>query len=112
MGVGFAAFAEGAVEEVAAVELDAWLCGGDAHDAPACGGVHFGNGAWAEAGATVEHPVVVVARAVGELFVRVLDAFADGVGRSEVERCPGDFADFSCGDEAGVDGGVVRCGDA
>ena len=74
---GAALARQGAIEEVAGVELDAGLVGGHFHGAARGGRVHGSGGLLPGGG--VQNPVVVVA--AGHLR----HALADGVGRGKVE---------------------------
>src|SRR6185437_12648159 len=75
-----------AVEEIAAVELQAGLGGVDPHPPPAFWIIRLGRQRGSGATAAIEHIVEVVA--AGEVQLRVVgaDAFADGRGTGEVER--------------------------
>ena len=77
--------AEFAIEEIAAIELNARLGGEHFHGAP---GGRFVNlrGHGKRAILVVEYPVVVVAAAEFHLLVIGFDALADGGGRGEVKR--------------------------
>ena len=105
-GVFLAVFSgRGAVEEVAAVELDTGLVSGDLHGAAGLRVVE--GGGVAEAILFGEHPAVIVASAEGEGFVLDSDAVADGGRFGEVKRRACDRIEFSGRDQAGVCGEVV-----
>ena len=106
LGVGGSGFSfQGAVEEVAGVELDAGFGGGDGEDSSGGRVVDFGGFLHGSGWAT-EDPIMVVAVGDLELVVRGIDALADGGGFAKIERSSGDGRDAG-GDEAGVDGSVA-----
>src|SRR5215213_5561525 len=98
---------QGAVEEVARVELDAGLVGEDLQYPPAARVLQPGRQLQPGA-APVEHPVVVVAAADLELLEAVVtDALADPGRTGEVHRRAGHRVDGPGGDQGGVDRGVA-----
>src|ERR1700758_4866854 len=92
------------VKEIASVELDAGLRGRDFEHTSASGLVGARRQREAVAFA-VDDPVVVVAVAEDDLFVRVVDAGADPGGSGEIERRALDRAEFAGGDEVLIDRG-------
>lgn len=110
-GRGAAGAGQGAVEEVARVELESGLVGGDAQGA--AGGVlaQGGDVLGAVGDALVEHPVVVEALGGDQLRVGVPDVPADRLGPAEVEGRAGHPGQFSGGDQARVGGGEAGGGD-
>src|ERR1019366_789156 len=93
---------EGAVEEIAGVELNARLGGEHFHHA--AGGGPFDARRESEARAfAIDHPIVVVAMAELELFVVLVGARADGGGLGEIEGRAGDGLELAGGDQAGID---------
>ena len=102
MGVRLAAFADrGAVEEIAAVELDAGFLRPH-FQGPARSGLRDDGRERELAGLIVEHPVVIVAAGELQLFLWRVDALADTVRVREVERRAGDAGEFAGGDKAGI----------
>ena len=100
--------ANGAVEEVSAVELYAGLVGVDREcDA---GGGRCEHGGWeGDVAVGGKHPVVVEAVAVGNLFVvEQLQVAAYGLGRGEVHRSAGYWENLACRHVGAVDGS--ECG--
>ncbi len=78
--------AVGAVEEVAAVELQRNLVALNLYAAPARGVVEVGNDDHRLVVRTVDDPVVVISRAMAQLLVALTHALAYGVRLAEVER--------------------------
>src|SRR6266508_2533857 len=97
---------QGAVQEVARVELDARLVGEDLQD-PAASRVGQPRRQLQPGAAPVQHPVVVVAAADDELRVAVADARTDRGRPGEVQRRAGHRGDLAGGDQGRVDRGVV-----
>ena len=98
---------DGAVEEVAAVDLDAGLVGEDLEVDAGGGAVKLRGGSVDVAGG-IQHPVVVIAVAVADLLVVGGDAVADEVCRAEVERRAFHGSDFARGHKRVVHRRVVR----
>ena len=107
--VFLAAFAgDFAIEEVAAVELDAGLVGEDFHRATGFRVVEGGGGA--HAFAIAQDPAVVIAATEFEGFVFDFNALADGGGLGEIKGSVRDGVDASGGDQARI-GGQIAVGE-
>src|SRR6185437_11606291 len=76
----------GAVEEVARIELQAWLARIQAQDAPAGGRFHLCHEARFGTAGVADHPVHVVTLADQQLTgMAIADVLADGFGMAEIE---------------------------
>ena len=71
------------VQKIAGVELHSWLGGQDLQHSSAGGFVHQGGTGEAVVLA-VDHPVVIIAVSQNQLFIVLVDAFADRSGLAEV----------------------------
>ena len=98
---------DGAVEEVAGVDLDAGLVGVDLQ-VDAGGRAPELDGDLRDVALGVQDPVVVVAVAVADLLVVGGDVTADSVRGTEVERGVQHRGDFTRGHIGVVHRGVVR----
>ncbi len=95
------------VEEIATVELDGRLVGGDLHHAPGFGILHAGG----ELHTLVfrKHPRVVVTAAEFQCFEISVHPLSDFSRLGEIHRRAIDGGDLTGRDEADVGGQVARC---
>src|SRR5690348_3289907 len=108
VAVGDAALAvDAAVEEIAAVKLNARLRGQDFQFPSRFFVVNAGGEDEAGLVIAIQDEIVVVALAEFELLVVVIDARADGRGFAKIEGSACDIFEFSGGNEGGVDGGEL-----
>ena len=104
MHICCSAFAfQGAVKEVAAVELDAGLGGVDPQQ-PAGSGLIYFRSFSDFAACPVQYPVVIVAFAEMELLVVRLNPFADPGGLLEIKWRRGYWPEFAGGNQRGIYG--------
>src|SRR5262249_16835884 len=94
-----------AVEEIARVELQAWLGRRDLHRTPALR-IRQSRRELEAGSLPFQHPVVIVALAVLELLIAVLDARADDGRPTEVERRAADVRELTPRNQRVVDGRV------
>ena len=95
MRVRFSVFAcSGAVEEVAAIKLDARLGGQHIQDSAAGSFEYFGGHLQAASFTIFKHPIVIVSLPEFQLLVFGIDPRADGGGFPEVKRRAGHGAHF------------------
>ncbi len=106
MGINLAAFAFKTVEKVTRVELDARLAGLHSEDATAGGLGDDGGDAYLAIAAVLHDEVVIVADAVFELLVFLINALTDAGGLGEIKRRSFDGRDPGR-DRRGIDGVVA-----
>ncbi len=94
-----------AIQKIAGIKLHAGLRGRHLKNASACGLYDAGGGNQSLA-APVDHEVVIVAIAVTDLLMIVVDACADCRGRTEIQRGSFNGCKFARRDERGIDGRV------
>ena len=95
---------DGTVQEVPGIDLDAGLVGIDEERDAGLRAVQHGSILFDVAGG-IQHPVVVVAVSVADLFVIGEDILADGLYSLEIERRAGGRNNFSRGHVRVVDRG-------
>jgi hypothetical protein len=96
----------GAVEEIAGIELQARFGGEHLQDTAAGGLSHAGQDGEVS-DPLVKDPVVIVALSEAELFVVLLNARTNGSGLTEVKGRILDGRQLTRGDESAVDGSIA-----
>src|ERR1700682_2327454 len=97
---------DGAVQEIACVELDAGLGGKHLEHAPADRFFHARREP-ERAPARVQHPIVVVSFSQLQLLVSLLDSRPNWSGLAEIEGCSRYSAKFSERNQARIHGSVA-----